>query len=423
MPDGLDGGDDQEDKNIVSTLRDMFPNCTIREVPEADGEPSGSCGGASEITAAAAAVQRPAAPRKTIPDSHAGTDWFHGALDEEDDFDDIAGPGPDLSRGHSGGDEPWTMARVEKAAQRGFEFRNSGRAWDFKLSMGGKRDPPMTVKGMERYCRWIGTRFKSFAEENGPDCLRNCRTYVDFSHSGLNNEMVWRLLETLVQQDLNTVQLKLFGNGISQGGVLAICEFLRTSPRSAGALQELHLSHNEVDDDAALELLRTINTQRPKYPPHRLNEKSGESVPVPLWLQLNRNKIRDPQKVLKTARNEGVTVCEAWDRQACGTNRCCSRGACPLVHLYNFGAQAESPAAERREENSHREARGSRGGARPPPPPPDPRAREADVDNDYDDYENPKRPQGSRSGGDAEWWKQERYAGKESRSRRGHGNP
>merc|ERR1712048_687904 len=211
----------------------------------------------------------------------------------------------------------------------------------------------------------------------GPDAFRGCWTSVDFSHCGMNNQMVWMLLETLVQHDVNAVLLKLFGNSISQGGVLAICEFIRTNQRAA-SVQELHLSHNEVDDDAALELLRTLNSQRPRYPPERVNEKTGEKVPVPVWLQLNRNKIRDPQKVLRNARAEGVTVCEAWDGSVCGTNRCCNRGVCPLVHLYNFGAQdvANGSAARgerERVEGEDRELRGAR--SRPPPPPPDPRQK------------------------------------------------
>merc|ERR1712187_290242 len=268
-----------------------------------------------------------------------------------------------------------------------------------------------TEAGMDKYCRWLSSRFQSFSDENGPDAFRGCRTSVDFSHSGMNNQMVWMLLETLVQHDVNAVLLKLFGNSISQGGVLAICEFIRTNQRAA-SVQELHLSHNDVDDDAALELLRTLNSQRPRYPPERMNEKTGEKTPVPVWLQLNRNKIRDPQKVLRNARAEGVTVCEAWDRQACGTNRCCNRGVCPLVHLYNFGAQdvANGPAArgererERTVEGEDRDLRGAR--ARPPPPPPDPRNKNRES-REYVPETWSTQGAGSTSGG-ADWWKRSR---------------
>jgi len=106
----------------------------------------------------------------------------------------------------------------------------------------------------------------------------------------------------------------------------------------AEALQELHLSHNEIDDEAALELLRTLHNQRPRYPPRRACEGTGEIASVPVWLRLNHNKIRDPQHVLKAAESEGISYCLVWDRQACGTSKCYRRD-CPLVHLFCFSVQ------------------------------------------------------------------------------------
>lgn len=233
--------------------------------------------------------------------------------------------------------EYWAPHRVERAARRGFELRQRGDHWDLKISMGAL-DPPFTEVGMERYCRWLRGRLASFREEHGAEGLRRCRGEVDFSHNSMSNQMVWTLLETLAQNDVHTALLKLFGNHISQGGVLAICEFIRKNER-AEALQELHLSHNEIDDDAALELLRTLQLQRPKYPPRRLQEGSGEERQAPMWLRLNHNRIREPEVVRRSAESEGITICTAGDRQACGTSKCCRR-ECPLVHLYSFNMQA-----------------------------------------------------------------------------------
>merc|ERR1739848_621550 len=103
--------------------------------------------------------------------------------------------------------------------------------------------------------------------------------------------MVWLLLETIAQHEVHTALLKLFKNSISQAGVLAICEYIRMSEK-AEPLQELHLSHNEIGDESALELLRTLHSQRPRYPPRRPCEGSGEPVLAPVWLRLNHNRIR-----------------------------------------------------------------------------------------------------------------------------------
>merc|ERR1719434_404382 len=113
--------------------------------------------------------------------------------------------------------------------------------------MGGL-DPPMSEAGMDRYCSWLRARLSSFREDHG-----------------LSNQAVWMLLETLAQFEVHAASLKLYKNRISQGGVLAICEFIRTNKR-AGPVHELHLSHNEIDDESALELLRTLRHQRTRYP-------------------------------------------------------------------------------------------------------------------------------------------------------------
>lgn len=232
--------------------------------------------------------------------------------------------------------EHWTPRQVEKVARRGFELRRRGDIWDLKISMGGL-EPPLTEAGMERYCRWLRVRLTAFRDEHGPESLWHCQGELDFSHNNMSNQMVWMLLETLAKHEVHTAQLRLFANRISQGGVLAICEFIRMNER-ADAVQEFHLSHNEIDDDSALELLRTLHFQRPKYPPYRLVEGAAEPVLVPVWLRLNHNRIRDPDALRRAAEAEGIATCTAWDRHGCGTSRCCKR-ECPLVHLCSLNVQ------------------------------------------------------------------------------------
>merc|ERR1719503_141653 len=150
---------------------------------------------------------------------------------------------------------------------------------------------------MERYCVWLRQRLTAFRDEQGSGALRHCRGEVDFSNNGLSNQMVWMLLETLAQHDVHAALLKFFRNQISHGGVLAICEFIRMNAR-ADAVQELHLSHNEIDDESALELLRTFASERPRYPPRRVSDSTGEPFVAPVWLRLNHNRIRAPAQVL-----------------------------------------------------------------------------------------------------------------------------
>jgi len=236
----------------------------------------------------------------------------------------------------------WTPRRVERAAQRGFELRQRGEGWEMKLAMAAL-DPPITEAGIERYCEWLRARLSAFQEEHGPQALRHCCSEVDFSSNGLGNQAVWMLLETLAQYEVHAASLKLYKNRISQGGVLAMCEFIRAN-RRAGPVHEMHLSHNEIDDESALELLRTLQEQRPRYPPRRHPEGShaaagGGPVPVPVWLRLNQNRIRDPPSALRAIESEGISYCAARNAHGCGPGKC-ARAECPLVHLYLFADQA-----------------------------------------------------------------------------------
>lgn len=232
----------------------------------------------------------------------------------------------------------WTTRRIERTAQRGFEVRRRGDRWELKILM-GSLDPPLSDAGMERYCKWLRNRLAAFRDEHGAQALRRCCGELNFSNNMLSNQAVWMLLECLAQYEVQAASLKMYKNRISQGGVLAICEFIRTN-RRAGVVHEMHLSHNEIDDESAHELLRTLSEMKPRYPPRRPVEGAeGGTALVPVWVRLNHNRIRDPAAVLRAFESEGITSCAARNAHGCGPGRC-SRVECPLAHLYLFADQA-----------------------------------------------------------------------------------
>eukprot|EP00928_Gymnodinium_smaydae_P024835 TRINITY_DN19983_c0_g4_i1.p1 TRINITY_DN19983_c0_g4~~TRINITY_DN19983_c0_g4_i1.p1 ORF type:complete len:834 (-),score=195.71 TRINITY_DN19983_c0_g4_i1:163-2595(-) len=283
-------------------------------------------------------------------------DDMAGSDDGEDDDEDEDAGQNDASRRDREEDEDarggaaaaapspeyWTYRRVERTAARGFEVRRRGDRWELKLVMGAL-DPPLTQAGMDLYCKWLRTRLAAFRDEHGYQALRKCCGELDFSNNGLRDESVWMLLEVLAQFEVHAASLKLFKNRISQAGVLAICEFIRTN-RRAGAVHEMHLSHNEIDDEAALELLRTLQEQRGRYPPRRAAEGAeGGTALVPVWVRLNHNRIRDPLCILRTLEAEGITYCSARNANGCGPGKC-ARFETPLTHLYLFADQAIGPS-------------------------------------------------------------------------------
>lgn len=347
---GSSGSEDFADKYGATSKRSGTPNSRRSGLSLARQESAGSESGKPN-TPAGRRSNRSWADMHSGDEDEGKEDTFEsmmlsaaaakvlGATTGSENSDDKADDDDKEDEGTSGEDY-WTSRRVEKVAKMGFDLRCRGDHWDLKIAM-GNLEPAFTKTGMERYCEWLRDRLGAFREEHGPEPLRHCRGEVDFSHDKMTNEMVWMLLETLAQNEVHVALLKLFANQISQGGVLAICEFIRTNLQ-ADAMQELHLSHNEVDDESALELLRTFN-QRPRYPPHRSPESSVDLAVAPVWLRLNHNRVVDPEAVRRAAESEGITICSATDRHVCGTTRCGHPrpdGECPIVHLYTFKVQS-----------------------------------------------------------------------------------
>lgn len=237
-------------------------------------------------------------------------------------------------------------------------MKHVGDRWRLNLLMNGL-DPPLSEAGMELYCEWLRAKLAEFKEEHGALALRRCHGEVDFSSNGLSNQAVWTLLKTLAQFEVNIAILKLHKNRISEDGVLALCEFIKNN-RRAGAIREMHLSHNELDEEAVSELLRTLYGQKSRYPPRRPADdlEGGEFVPV--WMRLNNNRVREPAALLKSLQAEGIMSCPARSTYGCSPTRC-TRPECPLVHLYLFGEQepaggagAEAPRSARRGRRTNR---------------------------------------------------------------------
>lgn len=226
-------------------------------------------------------------------------------------------------------------------------MQGQGDRWELRIYM-GNITPALTEAAMEKYCNWLRNRLSDFCEDHGQQALRQCCGEIDFSNNGLGNQEVWNLLEALAQYQVHAAVLKLYKNRISQGGVLAMCEFLRSN-RRAGPVHEMHLSHNEIDDDSAQELFLTLRSLRPRYPPRRCVDGADRGAQTPVWIRLNQNRIKDAAKLVKDLQADGISICPARSTQGCGPTRCC-RSDCPLLHLYLFNDQSQQ--VQRRESST-----------------------------------------------------------------------
>jgi len=365
-------GSDADAHAVGQALAPVEPNVEPEPALEAEDAPSSAGEDGQESKEPAAGVATAGDSR--LSRSTRGRKGRRGApLSEQGEEGSSEATAEDVQKSSSSSAscDYWTTRRIERAAEKAFEFKRHGDQWDLKISM-GSLDPPLSEAGMERYCRWLRARLASIREEHGAQALRRCCGDVDFSSNGLSNQAVWMLLETLTKNEVHAASLKLYKNKISQGGVLAICEFIRTNKR-AQAVYEMHLSHNEIDDDSAHELLRTLRKQRSRYPPRRTAEgRAGSSdgrssTLVPVWVRLNHNRILDPAGTLRALEAEGITYCTARNSHGCGPGKC-SKADCPLAHLYLFADQATRCREKERAPCSvDNNASGRTFGARPSP--------------------------------------------------------
>lgn len=224
--------------------------------------------------------------------------------------------------------DSWTWRKMQKVASRRIWWvRTGGGQWRLTIDMSGL---VMTEKGMVLYCKWLSEELVDIQRRYGKELLHRCHGEVNFSHCCLSDDMVCKLLEVLKEKEVHVAYLKLFSNRISQSGILAISELIMAE-NDAEAILEIHLSHNEIEDEAAVILLQSFAENR-KYPPRR------SCGAVPVWLRLNHNRIADTRGVVSRVAAEGLRVCMASDRHLCGTRKC---WFCPSshVHLYSFWLQ------------------------------------------------------------------------------------
>merc|ERR1719491_1408160 len=208
--------------------------------------------------------------------------------------------------------------------------------WSLKIRM-QELELAFTDDDMQVYCRWLHHRLHSMRQELGLSCLRQVRADVNFSKNGLSDDALARLLQALQRSQLHVVCLNLYANQFTAVGARHIGDFLW---EASSAVREVHLSHNRIDDEAALELIRLI-ADHPKYQPRRCRNNIGDWQ-HPLWLRLNNNWIKHPRRLLRSLESElGIPFCIARNRHSCGPTKCGWKGnsGVPLVHLYTFEVQ------------------------------------------------------------------------------------
>ncbi|CAE8609618.1 unnamed protein product [Polarella glacialis] len=161
------------------------------------------------------------------------------------------------------------------------------------------RKPPMGDEALLRFCDWLNDQMP-LVVQNFP-YVRKSGAYVDLSDNQIGTEGLDKLFRVLRDHRVPCVVMKAYRNGLDDGIVDTIIEYLYTQPE-AFPMHGIHISHNNITDKGAFRLIRAA-AQCGHYP--RLTSR------LPLWLRLEAmcGCIENPHKIIAESKEEGFNVC------------------------------------------------------------------------------------------------------------------
>ncbi|CAA9986320.1 conserved Plasmodium protein, unknown function [Plasmodium knowlesi strain H] len=170
-------------------------------------------------------------------------------------------------------------------------------------------------------------------------------------------------LKTLLKFILNYSEnvgvhiLKLYKNNIKDDGVSLIKQLVYVQKIP---MEELHLSHNFVQDNTCKELLLSFVQAKKEnnyvYPRYEKYQNSYKHLEIPVWIRLEYNCIQNPKEILKEVEEfakkkrgykSNLIICSALksDKRCC-PYKCLNATVrnTPIMHVYMFIHQKDNPA-------------------------------------------------------------------------------
>lgn len=165
--------------------------------------------------------------------------------------------------------------------------------------------------------------------------------HIDFAENRISSEGAKLLLEAFRDLQLPVRILKLHHNKIASGACVA--EYL-----GRGVLHELHISHNELDAEAAASIISAAVQAKDATGAVSYPRRAGPRNCAPLWVRMEQNYI-DPPTLLRLLdtevdpkRKPAGVFCDARSKW-CTPHSCAAKQAGLPVHLKNLPQQRRRP--------------------------------------------------------------------------------
>eukprot|EP00928_Gymnodinium_smaydae_P021960 TRINITY_DN18600_c0_g2_i2.p1 TRINITY_DN18600_c0_g2~~TRINITY_DN18600_c0_g2_i2.p1 ORF type:complete len:596 (+),score=108.87 TRINITY_DN18600_c0_g2_i2:150-1937(+) len=153
-------------------------------------------------------------------------------------------------------------------------------------------------RGADRWCAWARDnvpqylRTHGIQQPSGADGFVTARE-VNFSSNSIGDAGALALLRCLFNLRVGIKVLKLYRNNLGRAAAHALMDWLVVTPVP---VIELHLSHNYIPREGAVDILKAV-AHNPAYPPEARNGRGR----VPLWLRLEHNIVANPDDLIATA--------------------------------------------------------------------------------------------------------------------------
>jgi len=211
-------------------------------------------------------------------------------------------------------------------------------------------------EAVQEWCRWAQDSLPLIATRAGRDGKSPVLT-VDLSFNRIGDKGVEALVSLFIKLPLKLQVLKLHRNLLGCASAMSLGHMLRTFGAAGdrcGMLEELHLSHNNMQLDGILELLQCValageGTGQPAYPC-----KIHPAGLMPLWLRIEHNRLptMTPEEFINhvTGHLERIRRSNGWlhsrvdmlclgDRRLGCRSRCCGKQMGiqgPIAHVFGW---------------------------------------------------------------------------------------
>ncbi|CAJ1417165.1 unnamed protein product [Effrenium voratum] len=246
-------------------------------------------------------------------------------------------------------DQKWTTRDRDRDDRGAGDWRNDWSSWSKTVRVGEDgllviilREMGIEDDELQSFCAWLPQGLEHIRRSHSNLFVTRGNIILakelDLSKNRITDQGLKVLLTTLKENRVVLGVCRLYHNRLGKHSASMLAMWIRTAP---WALFELHLSHNRIPTEGAIEIVQAVaNTD--KYPPDRPNSKG---MHIPLWLRMEHNEIEESfaieaERIMRQARPHvrGALICWLTPKQSersCRSDFCglSNKYHCPVIHM------------------------------------------------------------------------------------------